>query len=384
VLLSSALNILAVEGKALWLLYTFPRELTRMLRQKALLWCAIASLYCGALLAFHLLHHPTLEALPAIATAAVGVVIYAFIASALGVLGTDPFESGPQRVSVMIIYLFMFLAGMYAFAIYNPSVWGKMGQMVLSTLLAFALWQKVRDHSPYLLDPTEAPPPSISLADGMIAALAFFVLQGVTSLVLVFLSGELGESIFLGFVTAGVLTSVFTLYVFWRRKVPALFATVGFVRSADDAQRVSIGRSLFWGLTGGVATGAIALLYLHALSSFEILAPLREQVQESSLDRLGFTGWWFPALAVLAAPVFEEYIFRGLVYRGLRRSLPTGLAVLAAAGIFAIVHPAAAAIPVFIMGATAAFVFERSRLLIAPVVVHMVYNGIVLSAQSLI
>jgi len=156
------------------------------------------------------------------------------------------------------------------------------------------------------------------------------------------------------------------------------------VRSENHVQRISIGRSLFWGLSGGVAAGAIALVYLHALSAFELLAPLREQAQESSLDRLGFTGWWFPALAVLAAPVFEEYIFRGLVYRGLRRSLPTGLAVLAAAGIFAIVHPAASAIPVFIMGATAALVFERSRLLIAPILVHMVYNGIVLSAQSLI
>jgi hypothetical protein len=55
---------------------------------------------------------------------------------------------------------------------------------VLSTLLAFALWQKVKDISPYLMDPAQHPPRTIGLADGMIAGLAFFVRQNLIALIL--------------------------------------------------------------------------------------------------------------------------------------------------------------------------------------------------------
>ena len=48
-------------------------------------------------------------------------------------------------------------------------------------LLAAAVWQKVRDVSPYLLDPTAAPRPRLALLDGLVAALAFFVLQGLAA-----------------------------------------------------------------------------------------------------------------------------------------------------------------------------------------------------------
>jgi ABC-2 type transport system permease protein len=181
-----------------------------------------------------------------------------------------------------------------------------------------------------------------------------------------------------------VLVTLFTLYVFWRRKVPALLATLGLPRGKDDARPVPLSRSLFWGLVGGAGAGLVGLLYLHALSSLEILHALREQAQELSVDRVDVSGWWFAALAVLVAPVVEEYIFRGLVYRGLRRSLSPTLAILAAAGIFAIVHPAVSAVPVFVMGATAAFVFEKTRLLVAPILVHMIYNGIVLGVQTVV
>jgi membrane protease YdiL (CAAX protease family) len=380
-LMSSALNALAFEGKALWLLYTFPQELPHILRQKALLWWGVASLYCAAIIVAHIVYHPTVSALPEITTAAIGVMIYSFIAAGLSVLGTDPLESSPNRVNVVIVYLFMFLCAMYAYAIYNPSVWGKLGQMVLSALLAFALWQKVRDHSPYLLDPTEAPPPNISLADGMVAALAFFVVQGVAALLLFASGSTLATAAFIGFVGAGVLVGLFSLYVFWRRKVPRLLATVGLIRT-KDATSVSLGRALYWGLVGGTAAGAGGLLYLRALGSLAFLRPFYEEAQQLSLQHVDLGGWWLPALAILAAPVFEEYIFRGLVYGGLRRSLSPMLAIIACAGIFAIVHPAISAAPVFVMGAIAAIVYERTRLLIAPMVVHMIYNGIVLSAQS--
>ena len=96
----------------------------------------------------------------------------------------------------------------------------------------------------------------------------------------------------------------------------------------------------------------------------------------------GTLGLWMLPLALVAAPLFEEFIFRGLIFGGLRRSFGVWPATLASAALFAIVHPAFSIIPVFILGACAALVYERSRSLLAPMIVHAVYNACVIGAQT--
>ena len=54
---------------------------------------------------------------------------------------------------------------------------------------------------------------------------------------------------------------------------------------------------------------------------------------------------------------------------------------LASAAIFAIVHPPMSVIPVFIMGVCAAVIYERTKVLAAPMTVHAVYNAAVLGFQ---
>jgi ABC-2 type transport system permease protein len=83
----------------------------------------------------------------------------------------------------------------------------------------------------------------------------------------------------------------------------------------------------------------------------------------------------------LAAPLFEEFIFRGLIFGGLRRSLSPGAATLASAAIFAIVHPPLSIIPVFFLGVCAALVYERTKMLVAATLVHAFYNAVVIGFQ---
>jgi membrane protease YdiL (CAAX protease family) len=58
-------------------------------------------------------------------------------------------------------------------------------------------------------------------------------------------------------------------------------------------------------------------------------------------------------------------------------------AALASAAVFALVHPAIAAAPVFVLAVLSALAYERSRWLATPVVAHMVYNAVVLGAATL-
>jgi ABC-2 type transport system permease protein len=99
------------------------------------------------------------------------------------------------------------------------------------------------------------------------------------------------------------------------------------------------------------------------------------------------TPWAEPglfAVAVLAAPLFEEFLFRALIYQGMERSLRPALSVLGSAAIFAVIHPSHSVIPVFVLGVAAALSFRRTRLLWTPIVTHMVYNAIVVFTKLVI
>jgi membrane protease YdiL (CAAX protease family) len=88
--------------------------------------------------------------------------------------------------------------------------------------------------------------------------------------------------------------------------------------------------------------------------------------------------WLFP-LTVVAAPLCEEFIFRGLLFGGLRRSMGFLPAAALSAGLFAIVHPPVSIVPVFVLGLCTAFAYERGKGLLAPMLTHAIYNAAVLT-----
>jgi membrane protease YdiL (CAAX protease family) len=71
----------------------------------------------------------------------------------------------------------------------------------------------------------------------------------------------------------------------------------------------------------------------------------------------------------------EELLFRGLLYRSLRSSTGILPSLLLSSLVFAVGHPQAATVPVFCLGVCAALALERSRSLLAAILVHALYNG---------
>jgi ABC-2 type transport system permease protein len=380
-LATGACTTLAMEGSSLWFLYTVPERLERLLFQKLRVWIAVAYLFAAATLALAWWRAPQLivATLPHVALALVGIFLYSVIALGIGSLGTDPLEPEPRRrVRVGSVYLFMLLSSLFAYSIYAPSLWTKLVQLVLSALLAFALWQKLRDHLPYLLDPTEAPLPQIGVSDGIIAALAFFVLQGVFAFWFND-SGSEGRTLLLAFVSAGVTVTLFALFALYRSGVPGVLRALGLTRPKPSRQaRLS---QIALGVGAGLAAGVVALGYAQLLEQVSWLRQWAERESTILPDlEQGHVPLWFLGLGVLAAPLFEEFIFRGILYRGLRRSLHAPRAVLASALVFALVHPVVAAPPVFVMALLAATAYERTGWLATPIAAHMSYNAIVLGS----
>ena len=370
-LMMSAFQTLNSEGGALWLLFTVPRSLESVLREKARLWAVLALAYplIVFIVAVIVKRHADIELVGFAAIVLLGVPIYAAIAVALGVFGCDPLAQEVRtKLRPTYVYLYMMLAGLYTYAIFASEWWQKIVVIVLSGLLSVALWQKARDELPYLLDPAASPPARVSTSDGIIAAMLFFVVQGITLAIFMAVTHHIaGNAIVTGYSIAGATTFALFRLVYWRSK------TVGIPRIFGPGTLKAIG----WGIGAGLVAASAGAAYLFALRRLDLLQDvMRESARELSANI------WIPLLAVVAAPIFEEFIFRGLIFGGLRRSFDALPAIVASAAVFAIVHPPASMIPVFGLGVCAALAFDRTKMLLAPMIAHGIYNAVVLALQT--
>ena len=135
-----------------------------------------------------------------------------------------------------------------------------------------------------------------------------------------------GPQILVAFAGAGVLTYGSVRYVQWRakvREVPAVFGP-GWRRAV---------------VTGAVAGAVFAAVGIAYLQKVHGLGLLDEAADQSNMAAGTPVGVWVLALAVLVAPLFEEFIFRSLIFGGLRRSMRFLPAAVANSAVFAIAHP---------------------------------------------
>jgi membrane protease YdiL (CAAX protease family) len=362
-LMASAFQTINSEGQVLWLLYTFPTTLERVLKEKAKLWAVLALVYPLILFGAGLVlgGRPDWHMAGIAALVVAGIPLYSVIAVALGVFASDPLSQDARtRLRPTFVYLYMLLAGLYAYAIYARVWWQALVVLVLTAGLAQAFWQKARDALPYLLDPAAAPPARVSTADGMIAVMLFFVLQAIGGLFMTHvLEMDRGATVLLAFVLAGAIVYLLARLVYWRART----AGVPVLRGGGTAATLGLGAGV------GLAAALVGVGYLA------LVRPTGAGPQIGA-------HWLFP-LAVVAAPLCEEFIFRGLLFGGLRRSLRFLPAAALSAGLFAIVHPPVSMVPVFVLGLCTAFAYERGKGLLAPMLVHAIYNAAVLGFQLL-
>ncbi len=388
-LLFGGARLLTNEGGALWMLFTFPHDLEKLLRKKALFWGALATIFPAVILIVSAWAHvpPIAALLTRSLVVLVGVFLFSLVAGGIGVLCADPFETDPQRkLSVSAMYLLMLLGGLYVSAVYARSLWETGVLVTTFAAVTCAIWQKVRERVGYLLDPTHTPPPTISIGDALIAAYAFFAMQ--TLFFLAFLEAGVGPAVAmaLAYTLAGAVVAGGSLIIFRARKVPDLNAAIG-VRTLDRGGR-HLARSLAAGVPWGLAAGAFAVVYLWAVERIGPLSELKQQLEQQTVHLLRYDPGpgrgLLVLLALFVAPVFEEYLFRGLLYGGLRRLVRPAAAMLVSAAAFAAMHQPIAVAPVFVLGVAAAMSYRRSGLLPAAIVTHLTYNAVAIAAASML
>ncbi|MFE4105867.1 CPBP family intramembrane glutamic endopeptidase [Almyronema epifaneia] len=101
--------------------------------------------------------------------------------------------------------------------------------------------------------------------------------------------------------------------------------------------------------------------------------PLLQTVLEES-DQLSLLVFFLTAS--VAAPLFEEVLFRGFLLPSLTRYMPVWGAIALSSFIFAAAHLSLSEVlPLMVLGAILGFVYTRSRSLLAPMLLHSIWNG---------
>jgi membrane protease YdiL (CAAX protease family) len=87
--------------------------------------------------------------------------------------------------------------------------------------------------------------------------------------------------------------------------------------------------------------------------------------------------------ALFVAPIVEEVVFRGGVYRGIRDAWGVPAGILLSAVIFSALHVAAGAdgVTQLLGGLAFAFLYERTGSLLAPVILHFIGNAFLFLVQ---
>jgi hypothetical protein len=203
----------------------------------------------------------------------------------------------------------------------------------------------------YLLDPAAAPPARVSTADGLIAATAFFILQGI---LLLFFGKVDMQAITIAFGAAGLTVYGLMRLVYWRSKAAGV-PTI--LRGADIA--LSLQRR---------HRGSHRQRRRHRLHEHHSAHTLWPEIAKAAAAAAVPRGWILAGRGRRAA--VRRIHLPWLIFGGLRRSMNALPAMVMSAAIFAVVHPPLSMLPVFVLGLCAAWTYERSKTLLAPMLVH--------------
>jgi membrane protease YdiL (CAAX protease family) len=381
---------LASEGTALWLALTWPHGLENLLKAKAWLWSLIATAIVAPVLFYAAALYPA--SAWKVALVGLGWALFArSMAEKMVTLATVTTESGEvQKIPTGRRYAAQLGTLTFSIGVLTQQWQLAVMGIVYSLMTAAAMWQNFRARLPYLYDPwSEKLPPPPTLMHAMVAISILVEAGAVVAGIVLAFAGRgtvaVAHAVIYGICAASVSLGLMEflrargvhLTDIWHWPHPGdQFPSLPW-RRFDRFGQPGLMVSLLIGVALGLLLGIFGLCYLallnHLPGTAEILRHSRAQMAAIPYLRASLF-----IMAVCIAPPAEEFLFRGMLYRALDREWGGWRAVFGSAAFFAVYHPALSWLPVALLGATNALLFRKTGRLAPAVVLHMVYNAVVL------
>lgn len=174
---------------------------------------------------------------------------------------------------------------------------------------------------------------------------------------------------------AGVMIYVGVAFAGWAialRRRGATFADAGFRWAGGGPLLVAIP------VVGGLVIVTFAVLSLTDLLIGGV-PTAQDQVAPGDTTLTRADLYWLLLVGAIAAPVVEEFFFRGLLFPYLRARSALWLAVFLSSALFAVMHFVPPLIPALLaFGAVEALVFQRYKSLYPAMLVHGINNAFLL------
>jgi membrane protease YdiL (CAAX protease family) len=242
------------------------------------------------------------------------------------------------------------------------------GGVLFSIGLVYAAVRQLRVRA--YLPPERYRGPSVLLLLALVIVITNVLALPFASDAAALLLGE-GELSLLGTVVILLSTQASLLLVTWYF-VARPRAMAGLAIPGPDTP-AAIRSGIVWGVAGWFVATIISAIVIVVLDGIGIdPAP---QVAEQALGQIDP---WLAVLAlVIVAPIAEEVFFRGVVFNAWMREGGRRAAYIGSAVLFGVIHlNLVAFLPIVVLGLILAWVYERSRNIVAPIVTHAVFNGI--------
>lgn len=85
---------------------------------------------------------------------------------------------------------------------------------------------------------------------------------------------------------------------------------------------------------------------------------------------------YFGLVAVVFAPIFEELVFRGILYPSIKRFYPRKAAIWTSSILFAVIHwNAMTFVPLMVLAVVLCLLYETTGTIIAPIFAHACFNA---------
>ncbi len=169
-----------------------------------------------------------------------------------------------------------------------------------------------------------------------------------------------------------------------RRRISGTDGGVRPTSAAPGAAPMPWPRAVLAGLAGFSVASLLVLpvgfAWQAMLRAFDAPTPVQQPVQEILQADTWIVPFAFALFGGLAAPFYEEALFRGTFYPAARRSLGGSrravlIGAVVTSAVFAAIHQNLAALPVlFVLAMVLAAVFERTNSLLAVFTMHAVFN----------
>jgi membrane protease YdiL (CAAX protease family) len=242
--------------------------------------------------------------------------------------------------------------------------------VILAVAFAAVSWHGLPERAMLLQAASATRPPALTAVYTLGTLFALAVVRTVVVAVFAGAGASPANATTLGFIIGGMGVLGGSLFGLWIREVPALREQLGF--GPSKGCRVILREGLLWSVPAILFNQA----YWGIVGQSSVMVVPSAPAPTAAMMVLASSPLALVSVGVVAAPVLEELLFRGMLHRTLRTRWALLPSIILSSLVFLADHSLAGAIPLLVASICITLALERSGSIYSAMLAHGLYNSV--------